>query len=405
VASIEKQETSRGLRYNVRYRDPTGRPREKVFRRQKDAARFARQVEVDKDRGLFIDPAMARTPLAEVASAWLASNPAKRDGSWQRDEIAIRRHIAPVLGDRPIGALTPSDVQALVNRWSAARAPRTVRRDYGVLQSIINYAVRLDMLGRSPCRGINLPRAKPLRRKVVDAADLARLAKALGGVGALGPMVYLGAVEGLRWGEVAGLRVGQVDVEARTVAVVETIVRGRKGAVGMGEPKSDAGRRTLPVPSGLADMLSDHMAASGLTPADHEALLFTSPGGGLLRYTNWLRRSWYPATIAAGLGRLIEDEATGRRHYVGLGFHDLRRASATSLVAAGVDVKTAQAVLGHSDARLTLDHYAQVVTERQRAAADAMGARFFDGSPRGERGAEPSSGHDPDPPENDGEGL
>jgi integrase len=362
-------------------------------------------IELDKDRGLFVDPAMARTPLAEVASAWLASNPAKRDGSWQRDEIAIRRHIVPVLGDRPIGALTPSDVQALVNRWSAVRAPRTVRRDYGVLQSIINYAVRLDMLGRSPCRGINLPKAKPVRRHVVDAADLARLAKGLGGVGELGPMVYLGAVEGLRWGEVAGLRVGQVDLEAGTVAVTETIVRGRKGAVGVGEPKSDAGRRTLPIPAALADMLNEHMAAAGVTVFDREALLFTSPGGGPLRYTNWLRRSWYPATIATGLGRLVDDEASGRHHYVGLGFHDLRRASATSLVAAGVDVKTAQTVLGHSDSRLTLDHYAQVVTEQQRAAADAMGATFIDASPRGKRGAEPSMGDRADPDENDGEGL
>jgi integrase len=92
------------------------------------------------------------------------------------------------------------------------------------------------------------------------------------------------------------------------------------------------------------------------------------------------------ATNAAGMGRLAEDEASGRRHYVGLGFHDLRRASATSLVAAGVDVKTAQTVLGHSDAQLTLDHYAQVVTEQQRAAADAMGARFIDGPPQGHAG-------------------
>jgi hypothetical protein len=44
-----------------------------------------------------------------------------------------------------------------------------------------------------------LPKAKPMRRHVVDAADLARLAKGLGGVGELGLMVYLGAIEGLRW--------------------------------------------------------------------------------------------------------------------------------------------------------------------------------------------------------------
>jgi integrase len=182
-----------------------------------------------------------------------------------------------------------------------------------VLQSIVNYAVRLDMLGRSPCRGINLPKVAPLRRHVVNAAELARLAKALGGVEGMGPMVYLGAVAGLRWGEVAGLRVGRVDVETGTVAVVETIVRGRRGSVGVGEPKSDAGRRTLALPGSLAAMLAEHMAAVGLTTGDHDRLLFAAPNGGALRYTNWLRRSWYPATMAAGLGRMVEDDATGRR--------------------------------------------------------------------------------------------
>ena len=59
------------------------------------------------------------------------------------------------------------------------------------------------------------------------------------------------------------------------------------------------------------------------------------------------------------------------------------RASATCVVAAGVVVKTAQSVLGHTDPRVTLDHDAQVVTERQQAAADAMGARFLKPAPWG----------------------
>lgn len=80
---------------------------------------------------------------------------------------------------------------------------------------------------------------------------------------------------------------------------------------------------------------------------------------------------------------MIEDEATGRPRDEGLGCHDLRRASATRLVAAGVDVKTAQSVLGHTDARVTLDLYAQVVTEQQQAAADATGARFLEPTSRG----------------------
>jgi integrase len=102
---------------------------------------------------------------------------------------------------------------------------------------------------------------------------------------------------------------------------------------------------------------------------------------------------------------MVEDEAAGRRRYEGLGFHDLRRASATGLVAAGVDVKTAQSVLGHTDARVTLDLYAQVVTTQQQAAADAMAARFLDPAPRDKRGMEAKTEGRPTKAENEREGL
>jgi integrase len=364
MASIERRDTSRGVRYDVRYRDPTGRARTKTLRRRSDADRYDRTVEVDKDRGLFVDPKLARSPLADVARAWLESNPGKRGGSRDRDEQVVSGHIVPALGDRPVGSLTPADVQGVVNRWASARAPRTVRREYAVLRAILNYAVRLDMVGRTPCRGINLPEVKPLRRHIVSAVEVARLAEALGGVGQLGPMVYVAVVEGMRWGEIAGLRVGHLDFAANTLTVRETVVRGRRGTIGFGEPKSAAGRRTLAAPGGLMAMLRDHVAEKGLAVSDEKALLFTAPGGSFLRYSNWVRRSWYPAAV-------------GRERYEGLSFHDLRRANATGLVAEGVDVKTAQTMLGHSEARLTLDVYAQAVAKLGEAAAEAMGARFL----------------------------
>ena len=83
MASIERRETSRGVRYDVRYREPGGRTRVKTWRRKADAARFARSVEVDKDRGLFVDPALSRTPLADVAAAWLMRSAASvRSARW-----------------------------------------------------------------------------------------------------------------------------------------------------------------------------------------------------------------------------------------------------------------------------------------------------------------------------------
>ena len=68
------------------------------------------------------------------------------------------------------------------------------------------------------------------------------------------------------------------------------------------------------------------------------------------------RRVWLPAMVSTRLGTI---DKQGR--YTGPTFHDLRRTSATGLVAAGVDVKTAQSRLGHSQVRLTLELYAQAV--------------------------------------------
>jgi len=56
-------------------------------------------------------------------------------------------------------------------------------------------------------------------------------------------MIWLGAVLGLRWGEVAGLRVGNVDVLRKTVTIAEQVTRGRGGA-------GDIGHQSQPPPDG-----------------------------------------------------------------------------------------------------------------------------------------------------------
>lgn len=54
-------------------------------------------------------------------------------------------------------------------------------------------------------------------------------------------------------------------------------------------------------------------------------------------------------------------------------FHDLRHFSVTTLIAAGVDVRTVAERHGHARATMTLDHYADALPERDRAAAGVLG--------------------------------
>ena len=119
----------------------------------------------------------------------------------------------------------------------------------------------------------------------------------------------------------------------------------------------------MPIPADLVDILAEHLAARGLNAADSDRLVFEAPDSGPLPYSNWRNRVWLPAVAEAGC-----DAA---------GFHDLRRANATALVRDGVDIRTAQSLLRHSDARLTLNIYAQVEAEAERQAVDRRGSTFL----------------------------
>lgn len=384
---IERRTTASGdVRYEVRLRGPDGKERSRTFRTRSEARAFEASELAKRNRGDWIDRRLSTMPFAEVAREWFESNPAKRASSRARDEITLRRHLLPRFGTTALRDLTPGDVQRWVNEHARQRAPRTVRRDFGVLRAVLNHAVERDLIARTPCRGINLPRPEKLERPVLDAEALGRLADELG---PYGPMAYLAAVLGLRWGEIAGLRVRRIDFPAGTIAVAEQVVRDERGASVMGPPKSDAGHRTLAAPEWLLSILEEHL---GERVDEPDEFVFTDSAGGHLAYSSWRTRVWDPAAVRAGLATLEEDG--GRSHYEGVTFHDLRRANATALVGTGVDVKTAQRRLGHSDVRLTLDVYAQAVDDLDRVAAERVGSHFrpAESAPESDRGRREDDG-------------
>lgn len=357
---IKARKTKSGMRYDVRIRRPDGTVYNRTFKSKKDAERFERAEIAARDRGSWIDPTLASRRFADVAAEWLESNPGKRESTYERDEIALRVHVVPSIGDSPIGSITPGDIQHLVNGWSGSMAPRSTKRNYGVLRAVLAMAAERDLIARSPCRGIKLPKVGKTKRRLPSTGQIADLADAIGDDYAA--MVWIGAMLGLRWGEVAGLRVGSLDLLRRAMTVSEQISRGKGGRRLVAEPKSDAGHRTLTIPESLVAILAAHLGRRDLSGADNDAYVFVSPKGQPLYYTSWRRRVWQPACESIGLGEL--------------GFHDLRRLNASLLVASGVDVRTAQTRLGHSDPRLTLDIYAQSLDDTDKAAADSIGEVF-----------------------------
>lgn len=330
------------------------------FPTKTEAMEYLSSVQSEIGRHVWIDPSAGRTAFEVVAAHWFVSNPGKRESTLAREEISLRLHIIPTLGQSRLDQVSPFVIQQMVNEWAQRVSPRSVRRDYDVVRAIFAYAVSNDWLARSPCRNIRLPALGSSRRYDLTPDDVGRIVEGM--ADRYRPMVWLGALLGLRWSEVIGLRTGRVDLEDGTLTVAESITRGVGGHLVTGPPKSAAGHRTVSLPPTIAELLAQHLAVFGSTTGQ-DALVFTNAEGGPIRYDNWRRRVWLPAVRAAGCE--------------GAGFHDLRRLAATSLVLAGVDVKTAQVRLGHSDPRLTLAVYAAAPVEADRSAADRLERRFF----------------------------
>jgi integrase len=171
--------------------------------------------------------------------------------------------------------------------------------------------------------------------------------------------MYLVAIDGgLRQGELLALTWKDIDTDRGTVRVSKALEE-VGGTMRLKAPKTKSSERTVKLSPTTAEALTEHrkaMLAEGHWSPD--APVFCGPRRGKwLRKADVYRQSFEPTLKRAGLK---------------FRFHDLRHASASLLLAGGVDVKTVQSRLGHSAAAITMDIYAHAIDRGQQVAADAM---------------------------------
>ena len=158
----------RGLRYRVRYTDPDGRERSRSFpdRDERAAEAFLVTVEADKLRGSYIDPQAGRISLRRYASEWLAAQTFD-ESTREATESRLRVHVYPYLGDRRLGAILPSHVQAWDRALQQQNVAPTYRRVlFANLSAIFSAAVDDERIAKNPCRAAPVRPPGLLARKV-----------------------------------------------------------------------------------------------------------------------------------------------------------------------------------------------------------------------------------------------
>jgi integrase len=241
MASIEKRVRNGTVSYRARYRDPAGRQRVKTFRRKVDAEKYLALIEAAKLRGTWTDPAHGKITLAEWLETWWGSAADLRPSTVARDRAYLNSLVLPRFGTTQLAAITQPDVQAWVAQLTARGfAPATVVKAYQLLGRTLTAAVNADLIPRSPCRAVRLPKIEREEMRFLNPAEVARLADAIGP--RYRALVLLGAYGGLRMGELAGLRRGRVDLLRGTVDVAEIVVEVH-GQLYTGPPKGRAPQR------------------------------------------------------------------------------------------------------------------------------------------------------------------
>ncbi|MBZ4485981.1 site-specific integrase [Microbacterium sp. cx-55] len=361
MATISSYETAKGKRYRVRYRTPDHRQTDKRgFRTKREADLFAASVEVSKARGEYIEASAARITVGELAGPWLAVKEVKLKPSAYRPlEIAWRVYVEPRWGATAVADVRHSDVAVWVSELHNGtavnmRSPRrrvtaseakpksasTVKRAFGVLASILDVAVKDRRIVANAARGVdNLPRKTSKAHVYLTHEQVSALATAAGDEAG---MVLTLAYCGIRWGELAGLRVRDVNTVRRRLSIRENAVMvGR--TIEVGSPKSHE-RRDVSYPALLDPYL--RQAMRNKLP---DALLFPAPLGGHMTRPNTSEgtTSWFTRALAsAGLPRMV--------------IHDLRHTAASLAISSGANVKAVQRMLGHASAAMTLDVYADL---------------------------------------------
>ena len=145
-----------------------------------------------------------------------------------REEITLRRHVLPGIGEDRVERIRPGDVERLVNEWRGSLCPRTVKRNYEALRAMFGYAVRNEWLARSPCRNIVLPSVDGTRcYELTPETSSASPQPCRSGM----RDSVAGATLGLRWSEVAARGSGWLDLEGGRPSVSEALVRGTGAAL------------------------------------------------------------------------------------------------------------------------------------------------------------------------------
>jgi integrase len=294
-------------------------------------------------------PAAGQVTFCEYVDAWKGTYQGRTGRGIRPETLAdysenLNRYAMPVLGSQRLDRIDAAVLRRFVAGLTERGLSRnTVRLAMCPVKLVFAQATEDGLIDRNPATAIRTNGARVKRCREERALTRDQLTRLLAGIPELGDrlLIQFVAETGLRISEAVALR--WCDVAGSRVRVHR---RHRKGR--MGDPKTEAGTRQVPVSTGMAQALWQHRGRSQWV-ADTD-LIWPNSIGQPRDYGNLYGRLLKPAARRAGLPWVS--------------WHTLRRTCATLLVTEhGLLPNQVQTWLGHEDPHITMALYTELTSD------------------------------------------
>lgn len=276
----------------------------------------------------------------------------------------IFKHIIPTIGRLKLQDIKPYNLQKYFDIKYGILSARTLSNHKRVLSSALIYALDMDLIEKNPLTKVKLPRQKKEETKILNIQECNLLLQKVENNLTLKMPVMLALLLGLRRGETLGLSWDAVDLENKTISVIQNLEY-VNGIYYFREPKTLKSKRMISIPESLVDILREHYRwqcemkiGSKNTWGTEKNLVCTRKKDG---------KPITPHSLSDMFNKFLK--SNGLPH---IRFHDLRHTNASLMLASGVSSKVAGNRLGHSKVSITLDLYSHVLESVDREAAEKI---------------------------------
>lgn len=285
--------------------------------------------------------------FAAVAAEWSDDHFPELEHNTLKQYRPALADVTQQFGSFYIKDITSNQIDLYIKSYAKkGYAQKTVKTRLLILNLIMKYAVINQYISVNPCTYIAVPKNLPkTKREGLTAEQIEAVKHNIDKT--FGFFAYFLLNTGLRKGEALALRYSDIDFDKKVIKINKTVEWIGNVPNIKNHPKTDAGIREVPLLDCLVDLI-EHKST--------DELIFPNSNGELIRNGNFTRL-WDKYRAETGLN---------------ITPHQLRHAYATTLYDAGIDLKTAQYLLGHANIQTTMDIYTHLSQSRQDAAADIL---------------------------------